>query len=256
MASSGKDASTSPGEEGGGGNGGSSSNSTVEESDRDQRMRGVRQYVRSKNPRIRWTPELHLCFVRAVKRLGGKAKATPKLVLQLMNVKGLSIAHIKSHLQMYRSKKMDDSGHVMEHPQIMVESSEQHVYSLNKFPTLLDTCNNTNWRSDEFPWSNHRSHWVFQNQILRKAMSDAATATAANGLIRYYDLANGMVPSNPSSKTDRETLSQNVQEGSQEPDLTLSLSIGLSRKDKRPKTLGDETATDRKSSLSLFSSSS
>jgi hypothetical protein len=31
----------------------------------------VRPYVRSKNPRLRWTPELHLCFLRAVDRLGG-----------------------------------------------------------------------------------------------------------------------------------------------------------------------------------------
>lgn len=32
----------------------------------------VRQYIRSKVPRLRWTPELHRCFVHAIERLGGQ----------------------------------------------------------------------------------------------------------------------------------------------------------------------------------------
>ncbi|GAB2282458.1 hypothetical protein Dimus_017001 [Dionaea muscipula] len=67
----------------------------------------VRQYIRSKVPRLRWTPDLHHCFIHAIERLGGQDKATPKLVLQLMDVRGLTISHVKSHLQMYRSMKSD-----------------------------------------------------------------------------------------------------------------------------------------------------
>ncbi|XP_037456426.1 transcription factor HHO1-like [Triticum dicoccoides] len=65
--------------------------------------RGVRQYNRSDEPRMRWTEELHRQFIEAVDCLGGQDEATPKRILQLMGAKGVSISQVKSHLQMYRS---------------------------------------------------------------------------------------------------------------------------------------------------------
>ncbi|VAI80112.1 unnamed protein product [Triticum turgidum subsp. durum] len=61
--------------------------------------RGVGQYNRSDEPRMRWTEELHRQFIEAVDCLGGQDEATPKRILQLMGAKGVSISHVKSHLQ-------------------------------------------------------------------------------------------------------------------------------------------------------------
>ncbi|XP_022764466.1 two-component response regulator ARR18-like [Durio zibethinus] len=131
-------------------NGESSSNSSVEENENKSASGSVRRYNRSKTPRLRWTPDLHLCFVHAVERLGGQDRATPKLVLQLMNIKGLSIAHVKSHLQMYRSKKIDDSN---QDQGLMFEGGDHHIYKLSQLPMLHSFINQR--PSSSFRYGSH-----------------------------------------------------------------------------------------------------
>ncbi|KAM0894623.1 hypothetical protein ACQ4PT_024349 [Festuca glaucescens] len=63
--------------------------------------------------RLRWTRQLHQQFVGAVSELGGADRATPKSVLRAMGVQGLTLYHLKSHLQKYRlavSRSLGDNG--------------------------------------------------------------------------------------------------------------------------------------------------
>ncbi|KAL4572595.1 hypothetical protein LXL04_019375 [Taraxacum kok-saghyz] len=125
----------------------------------------VRPYVRSKMPRLRWSPDLHLTFVQAIERLGGQERATPKLVLQLMNVQGLNIAHVKSHLQMYRSKKIDDQGQVISGGDSYAGSNNHLFHNLCQLPGIDGRL----FRPiiSENSWSNHGSRPWRNNKTAR-----------------------------------------------------------------------------------------
>lgn len=66
-------------------------------------------------PRLKWTPELHQRFVESVHQLGGAEKATPKSLMRIMGIHGLTLYHLKSHLQKYRLGKSQTSSESSSH---------------------------------------------------------------------------------------------------------------------------------------------
>ncbi|KAL1551038.1 myb family transcription factor PHL8-like [Salvia divinorum] len=82
-------------------------------------------------PRLKWTPQLHRRFVDAVKQLGGPEKATPKSLMRVMGIQGLTLYHLKSHLQKYRLGRSQQSSQSFHHDGTETESSS-HIETSKK----------------------------------------------------------------------------------------------------------------------------
>ncbi|CAN6193619.1 unnamed protein product [Urochloa humidicola] len=184
--------------------------------------KGVRQYNRSEAPRMRWTEELHRQFVEAVECLGGQDEATPKRILQLMGVKGVSISHIKSHLQMYRSSS----------------SSSTHTHQ----PSLQKSTSTSNSKR---VFLNHDGHCVYASLDRNTPASDKNIYTMFRGcsqsspyqipslqeVFRSWEQSRGRVPWNSNMMTVEKAIRPSHTTSNTKPQkqtgCDLTLSIGL-----------------------------
>ncbi|KAK6159933.1 hypothetical protein DH2020_003314 [Rehmannia glutinosa] len=84
-------------------------------------------------PRLKWTHELHQRFVDAVNQLGGAEKATPKSLMRVMGIHGLTLYHLKSHLQVAQALQMQMEVQKKLHEQIERKHNRKHFSGATTF---------------------------------------------------------------------------------------------------------------------------
>jgi len=187
--------------------------------------KGVRQYNRSEVPRMRWTEELHRQFVEAVECLGGQDEATPKRILQLMGVKGVSISHIKSHLQMYRSSSNSSSAHQ--------SSLQKSTSSSNSKRVFLN-------REDHCAYASPDGNTAASDKNIYAALLRGCSQSSPYQIIpslqevfRSWEQSRGRVPWNSNVLTIEKAAvkpshtTSNKRPDEKQPGCDLTLSIGL-----------------------------
>uniref|UniRef100_A0ACD5TLA1 Uncharacterized protein n=1 Tax=Avena sativa TaxID=4498 RepID=A0ACD5TLA1_AVESA len=150
-------------------------------SSRSSRFPPGRRSVRA--PRMRWTTTLHARFVHAVELLGGHERATPKSVLELMDVKDLTLAHVKSHLQMYRTIKSTDKPAISSGQNEGFDNGSAGEVSDESLPEALSSHRSTDYNgtSANSPSSGSYNGGLWSNSSSRAGWPAFATNNAETG---------------------------------------------------------------------------
>lgn len=151
-------------------------------SSRSSRFPPGRRSVRA--PRMRWTTTLHARFVHAVELLGGHERATPKSVLELMDVKDLTLAHVKSHLQMYRTIKSTDKPATSSGQNEGFDNGSMGEISDESLPEALNTHRSTDYNGTSVNSHNGSSTYnggLWSNSSSRVGWPGFATNNAETG---------------------------------------------------------------------------
>ncbi|XP_019425216.1 PREDICTED: probable transcription factor KAN2 [Lupinus angustifolius] len=184
----------------------------------------VRAYNRAKMPRFRWTPELHHCFVHAVQTLGGVERATPKMIFEMMNVAEITLNHIKSHLQHYRTMKLEqqiNEGIPSDGQQHIQQLSSESDHSVEELARIQAQC------------YHHQLECYNENQRRSVLINEEENKT--HNYIIFKDILGSQSAQENQNPLEMEPLGAAIGERDDEDMLSLSLGLsGLNNQNPRP----------------------